>query len=306
LAQVSLPAHAVMQPAWPRTAVSACASPRKCAPVSEHQKLVAASFAHRSSQSRFVDDADSVSGFSHPSVPVVPLGSLEDPRKMASYIEEAERLRTTLPLDDLLAEAEHLEAEYTAKKAKAEERAARERADRQELAEREERIAALGRQLAQTRTAFRQLEAAEAQKLEDFEAAVQRRAGMKARLEELHAELEAKTQARRAAQAAEKEAERAAKAGAARGAEPSADHALLALRREQERVADLLRRQRALDREREQERDVVPEDDASSAESQPEEEDCPEVQAAFDAQAKSLRMAQWELNAARGIAALLA
>ena len=38
-------------------------------------------------------------------------GSLEDPRKMASYIEEAERLRTTLPLDDLMAEARRSEGE---------------------------------------------------------------------------------------------------------------------------------------------------------------------------------------------------
>jgi|ERR1711924_229719 len=222
---------------------------------------------------------------------------------MASYIEEAERLRSTLPLDDLLEEASQLEAEVKAKRKAKEKKLAAARLGLQERSEAEKRIKELAQKLEESRKFYKALEQDEACKLSEFERMVLRRQGARARIDNLHVQLEQKTAERRNLQKQVKEIEEEHCNSRDSLAEPSADIALIALRREKQRLEDLLRRQRALDPQRKVEAEV----DDSSEESEDSREEVPlDMQVMHDDKVSILEMAKWELRAARGIAAISA
>lgn len=226
----------------------------------------------------------------------------DDPRKMASYIEEAERLRNSLPLDDLLAEASQLEAEVRTKQEARAQKLAVVRQEQQERTDVEKRISELSRKLSESRSTYTSLEQDEAAKLADFEAMVRRRQGARARIDKLHAELEQKTAERRGLQQQAKELEDQQSKQHTSQAEPSADLALVALRREKQRLEELRRRQRGLDQQR-----LEIEVPDSSDESEAGTDEVPaEMQGVHDDKVAALEMAKWELRAARGIAAISA
>jgi chromosome segregation ATPase len=222
---------------------------------------------------------------------------------MASYIEEAERLRCTLPLDDLLAEASQLEAEVKAMRKAKEQKVAAARLGQQERNEAEKRINELARKLDESRKIYKILEQEEAHRLSEFEAMVLRRQGARARIDNLHLQFQQKTAQRRNLQKQVKEIEEEHGNSRDSLAEPSADIALIALRREKQRLEDLLRRQCVLDLQRKVEAEVLD----SSEESENSRDDVPpDMQAVHYDKVSTLEMAKWELRAARGIAAISA
>jgi chromosome segregation ATPase len=222
---------------------------------------------------------------------------------MASYIEEAERLRCTLPLDDLLAEASQLEAEVKAMRKAKEQKVAAARLGQQERNEAEKRINELARKLDESRKIYKILEQEEAHRLSEFEAMVLRRQGARARIDNLHLQFQQKIAQRRNLQKQVKEIEEEHGNSRDSLAEPSADIALIALRREKQRLEDLLRRQCVLDLQRKVEAEVLD----SSEESENSRDDVPpDMQAVHYDKVSTLEMAKWELRAARGIAAISA